>query len=263
MLKDNMQRKAILIFNDGGVGNYLPGVEKDREGYLSFLKSPEGGAWDDDEMRIFNNDCTKAILLNYISFWKNLSKDNIGYWLIIFSGHGYATEDGQTVLELSPGNDCSIEDIKIATDGSRRLLIADSCRSVLTEAQDSLKRELKLFSAAQPGDAYAKRCKDLYMRNLEDVFYNTFNATYAAALNQVANDNDAIGGYYSHELLKAAKSIITSIKTSRLYSDHMASIKDVHRIASAEVNKRSGGEQTPVATGLYLDKIPFIVVPKN
>lgn len=258
-----MQRKAILIFNDGGVGNFLPGVEKDREGYISFLKSPEGGAWADEEMHVFNNDCTKLILLNYISFWKNSSKNDIKYWLIIFSGHGYATADGQTMLELSPGDDCSVEDIKKATDGSRRLLIADSCRCVLTKTQDSLKRELKLFSAAQSGDTYAKRCKDLYMNKLADVFYNTFNATYAAAFNQAANDNDAMGGYYTYELLNAAKSTITVVKAVSLYSDYMASIKQVHEIATAEVNKRSGSRQTPVTSGLYLDKIPFIVVPKN
>ena len=258
-----MQRKAILIFNDGGTGNFLPGVEKDREGYLSFLKSPEGGAWGVDEMHVFNNECTKSILLNYISYWIELSNNDIGYWLIIFSGHGYATVDGQIMLELSPGNDCSVEDIKKATDGARRLLIADSCRCVHTVIQDSLKRESKLFSAAQPGDAYAQRCKQLYMRKLEDVFYNSFNAAYAAAFNQAANDNDATGGYYSHELFKAAKTIITGVKASRLYGDYLASIKYVHEIAATEVSKRTGGKQTPVASGLYLNKIPFIVVPSN
>lgn len=50
-----MKRKAILIFNDGGPENYLPGVSIDKSNYLNFLKSPEGGAWDDSEICVKDN----------------------------------------------------------------------------------------------------------------------------------------------------------------------------------------------------------------
>ena len=56
-----MKRKVILIFNDGGPGNYLPGIKIDKENYLNFLTSPEGGGWKEDEIMIYHNNCTVTL----------------------------------------------------------------------------------------------------------------------------------------------------------------------------------------------------------
>ena len=65
-----MKRRAILIFNDGGPSNYLPGVKVDKANYLKFLKSPEGGAWEDSEIKVYDNDCSKELLLAYINAFR-------------------------------------------------------------------------------------------------------------------------------------------------------------------------------------------------
>lgn len=256
-----MKRRAILIFNDGGPGNYLPGVKIDKNNYLGFLRSAEGGAWEDNEITVYDNDCTKFSLLNYIKTHR-CAAESVGYWLIIFSGHGYSTATGEIFLELSPNNDCSIEEIKKATDCSRRLLIADSCRSVIHLIQDSLTRERRLFSSTTAEVDYRTRCRELYMKQLKEVFSNTFNAAYAAEFGQSAKDDDSTGGYYSSELLKAAKTAIVKAKDNNRYVDSVVVFKTLHDEARNAVIRRSSGSQNPSSEGSYLETIPFVVVPK-
>lgn len=61
-----MSRKLILITNDGGRGNYLPGVVSDAQNYLAFFHLPEGGLWSDDEIKVYRNTCTHPVLSSYI-----------------------------------------------------------------------------------------------------------------------------------------------------------------------------------------------------
>lgn len=256
-----MKRRAILIFNDGGPSNYLPGVKVDKANYLKFLKSPEGGAWDNSEIMVYDNDCNRELLLNYVDFYRRA--EQTGFWFIIFSGHGYTNGQNQTILELSPGKECAVDDIKKATDSSRRLLIADSCRLVIRTITDSLKRERKLFSDMTTSATYRIRCRDLYMNQLEKVYRDSFNVAYAAEYNQCANDDDVLGGYYSSELLNAANTIIAGRKSSYRFDDYVMPFEDVHRIAREAVITKSRGSQVPSTEGLWLDTIPFVVVPRS
>lgn len=255
-----MKRRAILIFNDGGPSNYLPGVKVDKANYLNFLKSAEGGAWGNNEIQIYDNDCSKELLLNNIDFYRKTEQTE--YWLIIFSGHGYTNDQDEIILELSPGRECSVNEIKKATDYSRRFLIADSCRSVIHAITDSLRRERKLFSDVSAGYAYRTRCLELYMNQLEKVYKDSFNAAYAAEYNQCAND-DTTGGFYSYELLKAANAMIEGRKASYRVDDFVVPFARTHEIARERVIVKSSGTQVPTTEGYWLDTIPFVVVPKS
>ena len=250
-----------MILNDGGPSNYLPGVKVDKVNYLNFLKSAEGGAWEENEIRVYDNDCSRELLLNYIDFYRKAEQTE--YWLIIFSGHGYTNSQNETILELSPGKECSVNEIKKATNCSRRLLIADSCRLVIQAITDSLKRERKLFSDVSAGYNYRTRCRELYMNQLEKVYKDSFNAAYAAEYNQCANDDDATGGYYSFELLKAAKTMIEGRKSSYSVDDWIVPFENIHKIARDAVIIKSNGTQVPTTEGLWLDTIPFVVVPRS
>lgn len=256
-----MKRRAILIFNDGGPSNYLPGVKVDKANYLKFLKSDEGGAWENSEIKVYDNDCNKELLIAYINAFRLTEKTE--YWLIIFSGHGYTNDNGETMLELSPGRECSVNEIKKATEYSRRLLIADSCRVVIRTITDSLKRERKLFSDFSAGISYRARCRALYEAQLEKVYKDTFNAAYAAEYNQCANDDDVTGGYYSYELLKAAYTMIEGCKASYRIDDMVVPFERVHKIAKEAVTVKSSGKQVPATEGYWLDTIPFVVVPRK
>lgn len=256
-----MKRRAILIFNDGGHSNYLPGVKIDKVNYLKFLKSPEGGAWEDYEIKVYDNDCDRSSLLTYINMFR--FSEQTDYWLIIFSGHGYVNGQNQTIIELSPGKECSVDDIKKATANARRLFIADSCRLVIRTITDSLKCERKLFSDTNSSSTYRQRCKDLYMDQLEKVYKDSFNAAYAAEYNQCANDDDTIGGYYSGELLKAASTMIEGRKASYHADDFVVVFETIHKVAKQAVIIKSSGTQVPTTEGYWLDTIPFVVVPRS
>lgn len=256
-----MKRRAILIFNDGGPSNYLPGVTVDKANYLNFLKSPEGGAWENPEIKVYDNNCSKELLLAYINAFR--LTEHTGYWLIIFSGHGYVNIQNQTMLELSPGKDCSVDDIKKATAYARSLLIADSCRVVIHTITDSLKRERKLFSDTSASCTYRLRCKTLYMNQLEKVYPDSFCVAYAAEYNQCANDDDATGGYYSSALLKAADDIIKACKASYRHDDFVATFEKMHEIAKQAVITKSSGTQMPTTEGHLLNTFPFVVVPRS
>lgn len=258
---NEMKRRAVLIFNDGGPSNYLPGVKIDKTNYLKFLKSPEGGAWEDNEIMVYDDDCDKSSLLAYINMYRRV--EQTAYWLFIFSGHGYVNEQNQTIIELSPGKECPVDDIKKATDNARRLLIADSCRLVIHTITDSLKRERKLFSDTNSSSTYRQRCKDLYMNQLEKIYKDSFNAAYAAEYNQCANDDDTTGGFYSGELLKAASTVIEGRKTSYHIDDFVVTYEKIHDVAKQAVVMKSGGTQVPTTEGLWLNTIPFVVVPRS
>ena len=51
-----MRRKLYLIISDGGGNTPLRGVHIDKENFLNFFKAPEGGAWKDDEIMVFDNN---------------------------------------------------------------------------------------------------------------------------------------------------------------------------------------------------------------
>lgn len=257
-----MKRRAILIFNDGGPSNYLPGVKIDKVNFCNFLKTPEGGAWEDGEITVYNNDCNKNSLLQYINFYRFM--EQTGYWLIIFSGHGYVNGNGQTILELSPGEGCAVDEIKKATRNARCLLIADSCRSVIHTITDSLREERKLFAnMSASNNTYRQRCKDLYLNQLEKVDRDSFCVAYAASFNQCATDDDTTGGYYSSELLRAASTIIEGCKASYQTNDFVASFEKIHMKAKQAVISKSSGTQVPNTEGYWINTIPFVVVPRK
>lgn len=51
---NDYETKLYLIISDGGGNAPLRGVHIDKENFLNFFKSPEGGAWKDDEISVFD-----------------------------------------------------------------------------------------------------------------------------------------------------------------------------------------------------------------
>lgn len=257
-----INRQLILIFNDGGKNNHLNGVSIDKEALIEHFTSAEGGAWDESEMKVFFNNCTKQMLELYIGFKRNTNR--IDYWLIVFSGHGYAT-DTDTYLELSPGNDCGIKAIKQMLNSYKCLVIADSCRVLINEAVENLavNRE-RLFFSITDSSAYRKKCKDMYDKAWDTVWPGSFNAGFAASLGQAANDDDQKGGYYIEGILNEANRQVNANRVNYRTSSSLNKIipfSDIHNAASKHVMDKSFGSQQPTSMGFSLDKIPFVVLP--
>lgn len=257
-----MNRRLILIFNDGGKTNHLKGVSIDKAALIEHFTSAEGGAWEKSEMKVFFDDCTKQKLEQHINFWRNAG--NIDYWVIVFSGHGYAT-DTDTYLELSSGNDCGVKAIKQMLNYNKCLLIADSCRVLVNEAVENLAvRRERLFSSITDSSVYRKKCKDLYDKAWNFVYSGSFNAGFAASLGQAANDDDQKGGYYIEGIINAANSSVNSTRVfygTSCSPDEIVPFSAIHNAASKHVMTKSYGSQQPTTMGSSLESIPFVVTP--
>src|SRR6185503_7563070 len=120
-----MIRKALIIGSPGnrGTDDYLPGVVSDLTNYRAFLQSPEGGAWDDGEIKTLlepkRDDLALGILL--------IQRANFG--MIIFSGHGrHSSVENTTILRISDGLEYKERDlIGLA---KKEILILDCCRKM-------------------------------------------------------------------------------------------------------------------------------------
>jgi len=124
-----MNRRLVIITNDGGRQDYLAGVKADKDNYIKYFKSPAGGAWEEDEMFIPGTDvCTPSLFKQYVR--KQDAIEHIDYWLIVFCGHGGINELGETFFDFYNDNLMGEIEIRNMFSDSRCLLIADSCRSL-------------------------------------------------------------------------------------------------------------------------------------
>lgn len=246
-------RRLILIANNGAKDNFLPAVTLDMQHWRSYFTSPEGGAWRDYEIKFYDNNCTKEILYKYIT--DNLFVD---IWQIIFCGHGYAQRYAngfiETILELSPENECSVSIIKEWLCKKRCLLIADSCRKVCHKSNkvfDNLNTCMQQKKLAESdNEQYLKVCRELFVEHAFGDGKPYFVEGYATSLNECAHDDDGTGGYYSSCLILKAMEKIESEKT-RLNSSlgsrkpifgifsniHDAIIEIVNSISMSEYNE--------------------------
>ena len=257
-------RRLIIITNNGGEGNYLPGVAIDKQNYLDFFRQPEGGGWQAGEIQRYANTCSLAVLRAYLLDPRK--KGTIDYVVIVFCGHGYTNRYGQLMFELSPGNEASLEQIKSLVSMTRCLMIADSCSSVVLLEQGGVlpKPRERLFSRSQVLAQYAAECRRIYDEKFMAMTVGSFCIGKAATTCQASNETDTAGGRYSYELLLAARNAIQQKKGIRLSgSGHepVSCFPFIHSIARDAVSRKTKGEQTPECQTSRGNQPPFVVVP--
>lgn len=79
-----MVRKLLLIISDGGGNSPLRGVHIDKEIFLNFFKSPEGGAWKDEEINVFDENNFDLQILKATDLTARLEKQPGDFYLIVF-----------------------------------------------------------------------------------------------------------------------------------------------------------------------------------
>lgn len=89
-----MKRLALLIYNPGthGAENYCAGVIKDAKNYLRHLSSPTGGLWAEDEIIQLTMPTIKEVQQAAKQF------RSVDYAMIVFSGHGYYSEERDATI---------------------------------------------------------------------------------------------------------------------------------------------------------------------
>lgn len=255
-----MRRRLYLIINDGGMSNYLPNVKTDKDNYLRFFQSPEGGAWDDNEIELFENNFYFNRFENHINYLRHLGQP-YDFLLIVFCGHGYS-ENGERFIEVRPEGECiSLSQIQDVCHRIRTLLITDSCLAIeggLNEVRGI--NGIRTFS----GDAeYRELCKDIYNSAVMQTSEYSFTVGSAVSIGESAGE-DEHGGKYSQILLKTAIDIIEVLKTDPKHvNDNYASFSYIHDIATNRVISLTKGRQHPtIQMSRSYHQLPFVVVAK-
>lgn len=191
-----MNRIALLIEASQvlGLGD-LPGARKDVEDLKFFLKSPLGGAWDENEIKILRTP-TKSLLEINLSIAKSCD-----YVFIAFSGHGYHAKGkniNETRICLYGQQEISVNTLNCGSP--KTTIVIDACREVHLIQED--------LAATFAMDALSKRM--LYADRA--AHKRLFDAAIAAApmgaeylyscdLNEAAGESRE-GGYFTQALLR-------------------------------------------------------------
>ncbi len=225
-----MKRKALIISNPGEVGsdNYCEGVKRDVENYKNFLISPSGGGWEESEIQCVERP--SSIILDIII----QSMNDADYTLIVFCGHGSATED-DTIIELKKGCDYQVESLK--TGAKKRTIILDCCRVIEDELYaGEIENRYALLEKSSSDKMIARMHYEVALSKCSTGVV----VTYACDLNETAGDDSRHGGYYSYSLLKCAKEFAKDGSGERC-----TSIVKVHDAATIMTQRRSGNKQHP------------------
>ena len=178
-------KKQILII---GYANGLKGVKSDLDNYYRFFRSPMGGGWYEDEICILPHT-TSAQVMKYIDYFCRMRLD---YFIFVFCGHGASMRDD--ILNVAP----------------RQLSIFDCCRERESDDSFASLTETHLFSS---GGQIRGNARQRYEQRIMQAIPQSA-CLYACSVGECADGNNS-GGFYSYNLLKAARNIVggTDYKT--------------------------------------------------
>lgn len=256
-----MKRKLFLVLNYGSIDNRLPNVKADKENYLRFFRSAEGGAWDDNEIQINENNFDFSAFKQEIRIQQQIQTP-YEYIVFIFCGHGYSDMNGERWIEVRPEDTAdacvSLSQIRAACYHTRTLFIADSCLAIPIGLENE-RRYCAIMDSYHREGGYRLRCKELYNELVKMTSEYIFTAGFAVSLGETAGDNER-GGYYSQTLLDTAREYINLLKENPK-ANHV-SFSSIHELAAAAVELNTQEKQHP---SIEMDRspyqLPFIVVP--
>ncbi len=262
-----MKRKLYIITNRGNAqeGQTLS-VDYDEKNYLSFFQSPEGGAWEDDEICVYPDNFHFEYFAQHIRMLKDagIAYD---YMVLVFCGHGCIDKNGEKWIEIRPdgtyGSDISLTQIRTICDGIRTLFISDACLALYTGALRKTLLFSQLNEDVQYDADYRQRCQELYNQYVNQTPDGIFVAAFAASPGESAEDTGR-GGLYSLALLEAAKECVLGRTETVKVNGDMVDFCTIHNIARVVVAERSINKQHPYLLGSGVRckaQLPFVVVP--
>jgi hypothetical protein len=189
-----MSRKAIMIGSPGPKNsvNYLKGVDTDLHHFVSFLKSPIGGSWEDNEIA----GLFKCPSENLIELFQSTYTD---FLLVYFSGHGNH-DLNETNIEINDSESLSVSQLISIIKAPKALIIIDTCRKSLVEEYASFSGpEYLSFKSTldQPNSS------EKYMQIISETT-DGISIAYACSVGEISNDTES-GGDYTYSLLKTSR----------------------------------------------------------
>lgn len=158
-----MKRRALLIQNPGKVGdaNYVPTVAEAYNRFKSYLQSPVGGCWKDDELIELQRLGPMGLWLqsDFVFKLRELNQPDVDYSMIVFIGHGGAI-NGVDNVQLEDGELIPISYFTEIGNPKKRTVIIDACRKYEPLGAAGIVFEQREFSGDGGYDADA--CRDYY-----------------------------------------------------------------------------------------------------
>lgn len=261
-----MNRKLVLIISDGGGNNRLRGVHIDKDNYLNFFKSPEGGAWKDEEILMYDDNNFDVGVLSDISLSGRMEHHPIEYFLIVYCGHGFTDQYGNIRFQVRTDCDLKLDDLLEAVKTSRCLVIADSCRAVYRLDEGGRIGDMRLFSTSEDArrSVYADLCRIYYNERLAATPATMQMVLFSNSFGETADENRN-GGLYSYAMLNAAKAEINRIHDVQQHNanSYVITVDTIHAAAKNEVEQQTHQRQHPdvVIDSRSPARFPFVVVP--
>lgn len=229
-----------------GVGRYahmptLKYTDDDAYHFYSFLKSPEGGALKDEQVRVLiDEDATRDNILRTMRqlFMKADENDVV---MLYFSGHGL---EGSFIPVDYDGynNKLQHEDIKAVFEESKakhKICMADACFS----------GSLLAMKAANVDVALNK-----YYKEFENTKGGMALLMSSKSQEYSLEDHGLRSGIFSHYLIKGLKGEADTDKNK------IISIKELYDFTYKNVKTYTAGAQTPSISGNYDPKMPISVM---
>ena len=224
-----MTRKAIMIGSPGpkNSATYLRDVDTDLHHFVSFLKSPVGGSWEDEETAGFYNGPSE----NLIELFQTTNTD---FLLVYFSGHGHQ-DLNETNIAINDTESISISHLISLINAPKALLIIDCCRQFIDEAYSGFSGpEYLSFKSLldQPNT------RDRYMQRISEST-NGIAIAYSCSVGEYSGDTE-LGGSYTYSLLK------TSLQWNENQNNEgVLTISDAIDLAHEHLKIKSHFEQNP------------------
>lgn len=247
-----MSRKAFLIESSQLNGEPdLPGARVDVTNLRMFLRSDEGGAWDDEEILTLRKPSWTFLqaLLN--------AERTTDYVFMTFSGHGYhvkgkdldesricLTENDEVpVASINPGNPrCTF-----VIDACRQLILEKSLTEVIAA------KEMSRIAAYQDRQAY-RRLFDATVAQGEKGIIRMFSCD----IDEAAGESRLSGGYYTEALMKCCRDWDTATESGRR---NYYSVWQAHSCAATRATHRAFQQHPQYDGGRRNTCFPLAVKP--
>jgi hypothetical protein len=204
---------------------YLKGVDTDLHHFISFLKSPIGGSWDDNEIA----GLFKCPSENLIELFQSITTD---FLLVYFSGHGHHTLK-DTFIKINDSESLSISQLISIIRAPKALIIIDSKSKTLDKEYSNLLSSYYLtfkstYSQSNTSEKYKKiisECPDSIV------------IAYSCSVGEISNDTK-LGGLYTYSLLKtslqwheyqAENNVLSFTGANYLSNQYLKNISDIEQ----------------------------------
>lgn len=223
-----MNRFAIIIESSDVKGQTdLPGARADAKNWVTFLKSPLGGSWPDENIKVFNKPPSGTIAA-FLSAFKEY------YCFVCFSGHGAHSSAGTVVCLNETEQSCNIDKLKPV--GPKGTLIVDACRGLEGQRRVRIEKRAASYSLANAANEAITNRLSSFTANLSnrsrwngklDEALTGIVTMYSCGIGEGAGEytvGDPVqGGYYSLTLVAVADEWNRSAPSGNIYST-----KDAH-----------------------------------